>query len=97
MSIEELTFVPKRGPIIEMIAKQLHENYRATCKAMGVPHSPPSHDHGYGDCGNRKKEYFRKRAYLLLKRAKNLTPETLGEAESNMQALVFLKRTHVGL
>lgn len=83
--------------VIDIVAKQLHENFRAACKAMGVPKGPHAHDHGYNDCGNRKQEYFRKRARVLINRSMNKLPGCLGEAESNLQALVFLKRTERGL
>jgi hypothetical protein len=84
-------------PVAELLAKQLHEDFRAACKAMKVPKGPHAHDHGFGDCGNRKAAYFRKRALLLLERSQNANPETLGQAEQNFQALVVLRRRVVGL
>lgn len=82
--------------IVELLAKQLHENFRAACKAMEVPEGPYAHDHGWRDCGTRRKQYFMKRARLLLKRATNDNPQTLGEAEQNFQALIFARRSAVG-
>lgn len=75
--------------IQETLAKQLHENFRSACKAMGVPKGSHCHDHGFAECGEHKKKYFRKRAQLLLQRAENENPQTLGEAEQNAQALIF--------
>lgn len=86
----------KEEEIVELLAKQIHENFRAACKALEVPRGPHAHDHGFCDCGNLKKEYFRKRARLMLVRARCINPETLGEAEQNLQALVFARRSAVG-
>ena len=80
----------------EAVAKQLHENFRAACKAMGVPKGAYTHDHGWCDCGNRKRAYFRNRARILIERSKLKSPETLGQAEQALQALVYLRRTAVG-
>lgn len=82
--------------IQELLAKSLHENFRAACKAMNVPPGPYAHDHGYCDCGNKKKEYFRKRARLMLQRANNEGPTTLGQAEESFQARIFVARARVG-
>lgn len=79
---------------LEMIAKQLHENYRAACKAMGVT-GPQAHDHGYVDCGTKKKQYFIKRAKILCMRMGTTNPTTLGEAEQALQALCFIRRATV--
>ena len=79
---------------IELFAKQLHENYRAACKAMGVT-GPEAHDHGYNDCGGLKQKYFIKRAKLLIASSKITNPQTLGEAEAAMQALCFVRRSAV--
>jgi hypothetical protein len=85
-----------QSPIpLELVAKQLHENFRAACKAMGVK-GAIAHDHGYCDCGSKKKQYFLKRARILMMRAGTLKPETLGEAEQALQANVFLRRAIVG-
>lgn len=81
--------------VIKLLAKQLHENYRAACKAMGVK-GPEGHDHGYNDCGGRKQEYFIKRAYLMVKRA-GQESVTLGDAEQTLQASVFLHRLRLGI
>ena len=79
---------------IELFAKQLHENYRATAKAMGIT-GPEGHDHGWVDCGTNRKKYFIKRAKLLIARSQIIDPKTLGEAESALQALCFVRRASV--
>jgi hypothetical protein len=84
--------------VIEMLAQQLHREYRAAEKAcrLPVPHLPSHdgvtlfHDHGWKGC--HKKDYFRKRAALLLKRSSVINPETLDEAEQAMAATVLLRR-----
>lgn len=80
---------------LELVAKQLHENFRAACKAMGVK-GKIAHDHGYCDCGGKKKQYFLNRARILMMRAGTTEPKTLGEAEQALQANVFLRRAIVG-
>lgn len=96
MNIEARTVEETVMLIEELLAKQLHENFRAACKSMKVPKGPHAHDHGWCDCGNLKKQYFRKRARLIMDRAGNPCPTTLGEAETNFQSLVFLRRAVVG-
>lgn len=93
----EGNYMPEKIDVVELLAKQLHENFRAACKAMGIKHAPETHDHGYGDCGNKKKEYFRKRARLMLKRSMCFNPLNLGEAEQGFQARIFIRRAAVGL
>lgn len=78
--------------IIELLAKQLHENHRAICKSLKIK-GPEAHDHGFIDCGNIKKEVFRKRARVIWNRSLQHHAETLSEAESNFQAVVFLHRS----
>jgi hypothetical protein len=73
---------------VYLVAKQLHEDFRAACKSMGIT-GPNAHDHGFNDCGARKSIYFVKRARLLCKRSHCTKPETLGEAEQTLQAKVF--------
>ncbi len=66
---------------VENLAEFLHQQYRATAKAMAKMHGqawnkhdgtvvykegPVLHDHGFGDCYGKKKEYFRRRAAWLL-------------------------------
>lgn len=80
--------------IIELLAKQLHENHRAICKSLKIS-GPEAHDHGYCDCGNLKKNIFRKRAKVIYNRSLQYNPTTLGEAEANFQAMVFMTRSNV--
>jgi hypothetical protein len=63
---------------IEKLAEFLHQQYRATTKAMVRLHkSGPVHlsrlaqgaflhDHGWGDCYGKKREYFLRRAAWLM-------------------------------
>jgi hypothetical protein len=62
---------------VENLAEFLHQQYRATAKAMirahdllhasnFVPYRALAHDHGWGDCYGKKKEYFKRRARWLL-------------------------------
>lgn len=91
-------------PVAELIAQELHRNYRAAFKALHTGRNKPGsigapknctseHDHGWDTCG--KKDYFRGRAELLIKRAHVENPETLGEAEQILAATVLLRRLSV--
>lgn len=84
----------KAETILDVLARELHRQYRAAAKAMGVK-GAEAHDHGVRDCGAQKFHYFEKRAALMIKRAGCRTPETLGEAESSLQAMVFIRRSIV--
>ena len=96
-----------REQLIEMLATQLHCEHRAAEKAMnrvkfiwrsGAKIPNPNrllHDHGWSSCG--KREYFRKRAALLIDRASNHDARTLGEAEEALRAKVLKRRLLVGL
>lgn len=78
----------------DQLARELHRQYRAAAKAMGVK-GPKGHDHGVRDCGAKKFKYFQKRAALLVKRATCITPDTWGQAEENLNALILIRRTIV--
>lgn len=82
--------------IQDALARELHRQYRAAAKAMGIK-GPEAHDHGVRDCGAKKFKYFRKRAALLLKRSASLNPKTLGQAEENLNAMILIRRSDVGL
>ncbi len=77
--------------ITELLARELHRQYRAAAKAMGSK-GPQAHDHGVRDCGQQKFKYFVKRARLLIVRASCRTPETLGQAEEALQAMILIRR-----
>ncbi len=88
--------------LIEMLATELHRQYRAAEKAMnrakklwrgGKQISNPNlllHDHGWASCGQRK--YFHRRAELIIKRSSCVNPSTLGEAEEALSAAVLKRR-----
>jgi hypothetical protein len=80
--------------VSELLAQELHRQYRATAKAMGVK-GPEAHDHGVRDCGTIKFNYFIKRANLIIKRASCNNPKTLGQAEENLNALILARRVTV--
>lgn len=80
--------------VADQLARELHRQYRAAAKAMGVK-GAEAHDHGVRDCGQKKFNYFRKRAKILIKRANCTTPETWGQAEENLNALVLIRRSIV--
>jgi hypothetical protein len=82
--------------VTETLARELHRQYRAAAKAMGV-NGPAAHDHGPRDCGGKSFKYFWKRARLILKRASCNSPETLGQAEENLSSMVLARRLAVGL
>jgi hypothetical protein len=87
---------PEMIDLVEMLAAELHRQYRATEKAMhrdGTKSSHPNcfmHDHGFASCSKQK--YFRKRARLIMRRASCTDPQTLGEAEETLQAAVLQRR-----
>lgn len=78
------------GIAVEILAAELHRQYRAAEKALNPYHI---HDHGWQACG--KKKYFLQRAAMIIKRAKCTDPQTLGEAEQSLAALVLLRRLMV--
>jgi len=93
-------------PIVELLAEELHRNYRAAEKALnkeaktvwraGVQVTNTNrllHDHGWASCG--KQAYFRKRAAELIRRSQIAHPETLSEAESALAATVLIRRLSV--
>jgi hypothetical protein len=80
--------------VTELLARELHRQYRAAAKAMGVK-GPEAHDHGPRDCGGMKWTYFRKRARLLIERAKCADPATLGQAEQAKDAMILVRRSIV--
>jgi len=58
---------------VNNLAEFLHQQYRAAAKALAVMHNgcerrsrPILHDHGWGDCYGKKKQYFLRRARWLL-------------------------------
>jgi hypothetical protein len=91
-----------KASVIENLATELHRQYRAAEKAMNrtkkvwrkgkqIPnHNLLLHDHGWSSCG--KREYFRKRARLVIARAKMRNPETLGQAEEKLAANILERR-----
>jgi hypothetical protein len=97
------------NPVIEMLASQLHREYRAAFKAlhsgrgsfMGVGRVRSKsgtdclseHDHGWTKCHRQK--YFLRRAAMLVKRAAIISPETLDEAECALAATVLIRRLSV--
>ena len=87
----------KTNPVVEMVAAQLHREYRAAEQAMMRRHNPEQkrlpHDHGWICCSSKK--YFLKRAAILIKRANVEAPQTLGETECALSALVLLRRVNV--
>lgn len=86
------------SPVIEILAQELHRNYRAAEKSLRTTdvvgeRAYMQHDHGWEGCHRQK--YFRKRAALLIKRSVVVNPETLGEAEQALSATVLLRRLAV--
>lgn len=70
---------------IEILAQELHRQYRAAEKATyrkDMLVRRVFHDHGWSNCA--MKDYFRKRALLVIKRSTNLNATTLGEAEREL-------------
>lgn len=85
-------------PVHELIAQELHRQYRAAEKALrctDVTGERPylQHDHGWEHC--HRQEYFHKRSALMIKRTHVENPETLGEAEQILAATVLLRRLSV--
>jgi hypothetical protein len=89
------------GSVIELLAEELHRQYRAAEKALNkqthslyragvlLPNENRLlHDHGWTACG--KQEYFRKRAALMVKRATDSSTQTLGEAEASLSAALLI-------
>lgn len=72
--------------VVENLAMELHRQYRAADKALG----DARHDHGWRSCADKK--YFRNRARLVIARATCTDPQTLGQAEENLNALVLKRR-----
>ena len=88
---------PGNFSVVEMLAEELHKQYRAAFKALHRPSGTRylnEHDHGWLAC--HKRTYFLRRAALLIKRASVINPETLGDAEVALAATVFLRRLRVG-
>jgi hypothetical protein len=86
------------SPVTELLAQQLHREYRAAekaCRCTDVAGERPyyQHDHGWEGC--HKKQYFRRRAALLAVRADVNNPTTLGEAEQALAATVLIRRLSV--
>jgi hypothetical protein len=97
------------NPVVELLASQLHHEYRAAFKAlhsgrgsfMGVGRVRSKsgtgclneHDHGWTKCHRQK--YFLRRAAMLIKRGAVINPETLGEAECALAATVLIRRLSV--
>jgi hypothetical protein len=97
---------PAVNPVVELLAEELHRNYRTAEKALnkqthslwraGVLFKNENrllHDHGWTACG--KQAYFRKRAAQLIRRSQIANPETLGEAECALAATVLIRRLSV--
>lgn len=76
----------------ELLTWELHRQYRAAAKHMGLK-GAVAHDHGPIDCGNIKMSYFRKRAQEIIKRSTMPHPETLGQTEARLNAMILLKRS----
>jgi hypothetical protein len=96
----------KHREIVEILAVELHRNFRAAEKALnrraktvwrkGKEIPNPNlllHDHGFGSCG--KQLYFRRRAELILARA-NDVPATLGEMEAQLASMILKRRIELG-
>jgi hypothetical protein len=75
-----------------ILAEELHRQYRAAEKALRPVHEL-SHDHGFGNCANKK--YFYKRAKLIIKRSKLVNPQNLMEAEEALASAVLIRRSIV--
>jgi hypothetical protein len=54
--------VPKLITNYDELAEELHKFYRAAVQTMGTEYGS-DHDHGWANC--RRKDYFRKRAFML--------------------------------
>jgi hypothetical protein len=83
---------------VELLASQLHREYRAaekSCRCTDeIGHRPYyQHDHGWTKCHRQK--YFLRRAAMLIKRAAVTSPETLGDAECALTASVLIRRLSV--
>ena len=87
--------------VVNRLAAELHRNYRAAEKALNGPDKTdrdPSlkdgvtlrHDHGWESC--HKQKYFQRRAQTLIMRATCSDPQTLGEAEQALDALILIRR-----
>ncbi len=85
----------------ELLARELHRQYRAAEKALNkaaktlwragvqLPNTNKLlHDHGWDACG--KQTYFLRRANLMVKRASDRTPATLGQAEQCLDAALLI-------
>ncbi len=83
----------------ELLARELHRQYRAAFKALhtgrnksgsiGAPKNCiAEHDHGWDACG--KQTYFLRRANLMVKRASDRAPSTLGQAEQCLDAALLI-------
>lgn len=87
----------RKQPVLVLLAEELHRQYRAAEKALTPPGTAAEfglrHDHGWEHC--QSKDYFHKRATLMVKRAHVDNPETLGEAEQILSATVLLRRLSV--
>lgn len=83
----------ERQSVVIQIAWELHRQYRATAKHMGLK-GAIAHDHGPIDCGSHKMSYFIKRATLMVKRVKGM-PTTWGEAEARLSAYILLIRMRI--
>ena len=87
----------KPSTMQELLARELHRQYRAAAKAMGV-RGPQAHDHGVRDCGQVKFKYFYKRAALMLTRAKGHKQfNTLGDALDACNAVILTHCVRLGI
>jgi hypothetical protein len=76
----------------ERLAEELHKQYRATHAAMLRLSHSNMHDHGYSLCSKACKNYFRKRARLLLERANGKRLDGTIQEIQNQLASTLLAR-----
>src|SRR5208337_12092 len=88
----------QKNPVTELLAQQLHREYRAAEKALRttdeVGHYPYfKHDHGWEGC--HRKKYFQQHASRLIAHADAINPITLSAAEQALAATVLIRRLSV--
>jgi hypothetical protein len=82
--------------VIMRLAEELHRNHRAAEKAMRTAATGRGslnvllHDHGWNSCG--KREYFIKRAKLIVARSGVKPATTIMQAEEQLAATILRRR-----